>query len=366
MIAITEPSGASRSAFATAARWLAGQILLISGIALAFSAGLVLVFDQRIGPTLVYCFAISFSCTVFITLARISAARWVHRHAPASAGRSNWPGWPLMMACLLVGTLLGYSLGNEIGNWVTGYSSPALLGINLRRAISMMLISLLPGLALTFYFFGRGRLDAAEARAQTAQRLAAEAHLRLLESQLEPHMLFNTLANLRVLISIDPPRAQAMLDQLIAFLRATLSASRSGPHPLREEFTRIGDYLALMQVRMGLRLRPQLLLPADLAEQPMPPLLLQPLVENAIKHGLEPAVDGGELRVSASIDAGQLLLEVFNTGAALVTSAAADGSQFGLRQVRERLAAQYGPSASLQIGPAPGNGTLVSIRLPLA
>ena len=87
-----------------------------------------------------------------------------------------------------------------------------------------------------------------------AERSAAEAQLKLLQSQLEPHMLFNTLANLRVLIGTDPARAQAMLDRLIAFLRATLTASRSGSHALADEFDRLGDYLALMAVRMGPRL----------------------------------------------------------------------------------------------------------------
>src|SRR2546428_7082195 len=125
-----------------------------------------------------------------------------------------------------------------------------------------------------------------EPNEKAAKHSAAESKLKLLESKLEPHMLFNTLANLGVLIGTDPPRAQAMLDRLIAFLRATLEASRSGSHPLAAEFARIADYLELMQVRMGARLRSRLELPDDLAALPVPPLLLQPLVENAIQHGL--------------------------------------------------------------------------------
>ena len=102
----------------------------------------------------------------------------------------------------------------------------------------MLLMSMVPGAIATWIFYTRGRMAAIEAQAQQAQRQAAEAQLKLLESQLEPHMLFNTLANLRVLIALDPPRAQAMLDQLIAFLRATLSASRVGRHALGAEFSR--------------------------------------------------------------------------------------------------------------------------------
>jgi LytS/YehU family sensor histidine kinase len=198
-----------------------------------------------------------------------------------------------------------------------------------------------------------------------AQRDVAETQLKLLESQLEPHMLFNTLANLRVLIALDPPRAQTMLDQLIAFLRATLSASRATLHPLSAEFARVGDYLELMKVRMGDRLQPEFDLPPGLAAQPMPPLLLQPLVENAIKHGLEPHVEGGRLVVSARRDGDALVLTVRNTGAGL-SAAPADGTHFGLEQVRQRLATLYGEAASLTLAAADDadGGTLATVRLP--
>jgi len=121
-------------------------------------------------------------------------------------------------------------------------------------------------------------------------------------------MLFNTLANLRVLMTLDPPRAQAMLDHLIRYLRATLGASHAALHPLATEFAHLGDYLALMALRMGPRLQVQLHLPDTLRQHPVPPLLLQPLVENSIRHGLEPQVAGGRIEVSAALQAGQLLL----------------------------------------------------------
>ena len=168
------------------------------------------------------------------------------------------------------------------------------------------------------------RLSSMRIQAEAAQRQAAENQLQLLQSQLEPHMLFNTLANLRVLIGIDPERAQAMLDRLIAFLRATLNASRRPSHPLAAEFTHLDDYLALMAVRMGPRLQVHFDLPEALGPLPVPPLLLQPLVENAIKHGLE--------------------------------------------QVRTRLATLYGPRAALDLQAAPDadGGVLATVTLPLA
>jgi sensor histidine kinase YesM len=218
------------------------------------------------------------------------------------------------------------------------------------------------------------RLASARAQAEAAQRQAAENQLRLLQSQLEPHMLFNTLANLRVLIGLDPQRAQAMLDRLIGFLRATLAASRQPLHPLAEEFRHTDDYLALMAVRMGPRLQVNLQLPPELATLPLPPLLLQPLVENAIKHGLEPKVEGGRLDVSAHREAGskgaQLVLQVRDTGVGLgaAASAAAAGSGFGLEQVRTRLRTLYGEAATLTLSPAVDaeGGALVTLVLPIS
>src|SRR4029078_4252229 len=137
----------------------------------------------------------------------------------------------------------------------------------------------------------------------------------LLESQLEPHMLFNTLANLRAPITVDPQRAQATLDQPIALLRATLAAARVPSHALDAEFARVADYLALMQARMGPRLETKLDLPADLAALQVPPLVLQPLVENAIKHGLEPHIGKGRIEVRAVRDGNRVRLTERHTGA---------------------------------------------------
>jgi LytS/YehU family sensor histidine kinase len=179
-------------------------------------------------------------------------------------------------------------------------------------------------------------------------------------------MLFNTLANLRVLIGLDAAQAQAMLDRLIAYLRATLNASRLSSHPLATEFERINDYLALMAVRMGPRLQVQLNLPEALRHLPVPPLLLQPLVENAIQHGLEPKVAGGRLQVTASAQAGQLQLQVRDTGLGL-GAVPSSGTGFGVQQVRQRLATLYGAQAQLHLQAAADGegGVLASITLPL-
>ena len=197
-----------------------------------------------------------------------------------------------------------------------------------------------------------------------ARRHASEARLRLLETQLEPHMLFNTLANLRALIDVDPARAQTMLDHLIAYLRATLGASRVGTHNLSAEFERLRDYLQLMAIRMGPRLQQRLELPPDLAGHKVPALLLQPIVENAIQHGLEPKVDGGQITVRASRQGPHLLLEVEDSGVG-ATGDLGHAPGFGLQQVRDRLLTTYGEHARLDWQAAPAGGVAVRLTLPL-
>ena len=331
---------------------------------------LTLAFDYPLLSTVLHSVCISVACWFSIDGGRVLAARWAHRHATAGSPQANaqWPGWPWMVPVLVIGTVIGFSVGGSAADWITGRPTPGFLRGTLTQGISLLVLALVPGLLITYWFYSRETIAAKEAAIQTAQRQAAEHQLKLLESQLEPHMLFNTLANLRVLIGMDPLRAQAMLDQLIAFLRATLAASRTGQHPLSAEFSRISDYLALMQVRMGERLEMRLNLPEALRDVPVPPLLLQPLVENCIKHGLEPVIAGGRIDVSAAHEGHELVLKVRDTGAGLscAGSAGSAGTQFGLLQVRERLAALYGAAASLELQAAPGaeGGTLATLRLP--
>jgi hypothetical protein len=317
---------------------------------------------------LVQSVCISMMCWFAIDLLRVPLAMWWHRHAaPGSPeAASHWPGWPLMTVAIVFGTLFGFSVGNELANWILGRAFPGYFRGNWRQMSALLIGSLVPGTVITYWFYSRETIAAKEAAVQAAQRQAAEHRLKLLESQLEPHMLFNTLANLRVLIGVDPPRAQAMLDQLIAFLRATLDGSRAATHSLRAEFARLADYLALMQIRMGTRLQTKFELPDALADLPVPPSLLQPLVENCIKHGLEPAVEGGRIDVCAACEGTTLVLTVRDTGIGL-SAATADTNRFGLVQVRERLATLYGNTATLSLAHADDaeGGTLATIRLPI-
>ena len=320
---------------------------------------------------LVYSMCIGVCCWIVIDGGRLSVASGIDR-LRAHRGRpllphSGFPGWPWMISLVVLGMLVGPVAGTAAADLILGNSTPSVLRMSSTSAQVTMLLTVLTSLGSVVALTAMERLANTRAEAEAAKRTAAENQLKLLESQLEPHMLFNTLANLRVLIATDPARAQAMLDQLIAFLRATLGASRVAQHPLSAEFARLGDYLALMKVRMDHRLRADFDLPPRLAGALVPPLLLQPLVENAIKHGLEPRVEGGRIHVSAALDGQQLVLKVRDTGAGLAR-AGIEGTQFGLAQVRERLATLYGAQASLELADAPDadGGTLATIRLPVA
>jgi sensor histidine kinase YesM len=311
--------------------------------------------DNPFGPNLVYSHCIGINIWLLIELAR----RFL-----VPEPKQQWLRLYLIIPVCVV---LGYVIGLYLAAWLLHYPTEGLWSEQPRQVLAYLLLSLTAGGALTYYFMSREQLAAANqetahaaAQTEAAQRHAAESRLVLLQSQLEPHMLFNTLANLRALIGTDPAAATAMLDHLNAYLRATLNASRATTHSLQTEFDRVRDYLELLKVRMGLRLNYTLELPDALADVPVPPLILQPLVENAIKHGLEPKIEGGSITVRASHEAGDLRLEVIDSGVGLPKgSQATDG--FGLTQVRERLATIYGPHGTLVLTAGAGVGATASL-----
>ncbi len=220
------------------------------------------------------------------------------------------------------------------------------------------------------YFQDRAALS--EARERMAQKLTAQAQLNLLRSQLDPHMLFNTLSNLYELIDDSPQQARQMLLHLIGFLRSTLTGSRASEHALAEEFKLAADYLSIMKIRMGERLHSTLSLPDELSQAHVPAMLLQPLIENAIRHGLERRKQGGTLEVSACVQEGQLMLRVRNTGVNASGDSAANGHEpqggtgFGLHYIRDRLRTLYGNDSHFDMQHDLNNDTTeVTLRLPL-
>ncbi|WP_296486526.1 histidine kinase [Rhodoferax sp.] len=205
------------------------------------------------------------------------------------------------------------------------------------------------------------------AEAESLKRQVIEARMAAMQAQVEPHFLFNTLASIDHLIETDPPRASKMQKNLIALLRATMptmrEANAQATRDLGRELAMIRPYLEILKVRMEDRLQTDIRVSDGLLSAEFPPMMLQSLVENAIKHGLEPKADGGQLTVGAEIVHGKLAVTVADTGLGF-GKAATNGTGIGLSNIRERLALLYGNKASLRVTEPSGGGTSVTITVP--
>jgi sensor histidine kinase YesM len=204
-----------------------------------------------------------------------------------------------------------------------------------------------------------------QARVAAAEKETADARFRLLEAQVEPHFLYNTLAHVVSLIDGEPATAKRMIERLITLLRATASAA-TGTATLGGQVELLRAYLDILELRMGPRLAWRIDVPAELAALRVPPMLLQPLVENAVKHGLEPDIAGGSLTIAARRDGERLVLDVTDTGRGIRATTSAATTGLGLANLRARLAALYGDDARLTVEDHPPRGTRVTIVLPLA
>ena len=197
-----------------------------------------------------------------------------------------------------------------------------------------------------------------------AERLASEAQLRLLQAQMEPHFLFNTLANVVGLMESDTPRAKAMLESFTDYLRASLLSLRKPVHALGAELDLVEAYLRVAQVRMEERLAYRIEVADALRALPVPALGLQPLVENAVVHGLEPSIAGGTVTVTAERQGGSLLIRVADDGMG-PGGGASHGTGTALANIRARLQQSHGDRATLEVVARAPRGTLATLTLPV-
>jgi len=189
------------------------------------------------------------------------------------------------------------------------------------------------------------RLREKEVTEERARKLAVEARLRSLESRIHPHFLFNTLNSISSLIAVNPPRAEQILGRLAALLRASLDSSNQPLIPLRQELAMVESYIDIERVRFGDKLRGSVEVPTELQGANVPPMSVQSLVENAVKHGITPLSGGGEILVTASAENGGLRIEVRDTGPGFDLTAIPAGH--GLDNLVERLDALFGAKARL-------------------
>ena len=356
--------------------------------------------SPRIGPawmrwlwTLVFCavLAVPFTVLGFLTYATESAGAWRNL-----AGWAEWYGRNLVV-CVTIGALIhltfdvvGWAMGGlqrvrrwpmwrrtlffsgipmlcamlgwPLSVWMGG--APVLNWLSGAKGQNVIVGSFLTSVLLTFFFH---QYFSIQAQRLQAEKRATEAQLRLLQGQIEPHFLFNTLANVQALMDHEPALARQMLLDFTEYLRCSLATLRSDEVPLAQELDLAESYLRLLGARMADRLRWTVTADAAARAVQVPPLLLQPLVENAIHHGLEPQLQGGSVQVLARVQGSELVLEVCDDGRgpeAPRRAGVRKGHGLALQNIRERLHSRYGDGASLVLTAA-HPGTRVLVRLPL-
>lgn len=234
--------------------------------------------------------------------------------------------------------------------------------------IHVVLMSVLFGSVITYFFFSRERMSRAEILVQEErikrlinEKKTVETHLKLLQAQIEPHFLFNTLSNILSLLDTDLKKGQDMLMDLIRYLRTSLKKTREDTMTIGQELEMISAYLQIFKVRMEDRLRYSIEIPEEIKDIAFPPMLLQPLVENAINHGLEPKIEGGEISIRGEKEGDILRLEVADTGVGFYE----DGTVgIGLSNIRERLAYLYGDRGRLMLHENKPSGLKAVIEVP--
>jgi two-component system, LytTR family, sensor histidine kinase AlgZ len=278
--------------------------------------------------------------------------------------RPHWFSWSArvvaMFASCVAGSLLAGLIFVALGWNQMSLYWPHFMG-SLKLAVFLTLVA---GLTVGIYSTLRGRLEETTLQLRTKElereraiKLATEAQLASLESRIHPHFLFNTLNSISSLIPEDPARAERLVGQMAALLRFSLDANQSGLVPLASELKIVADYLDIEQARFGDRLRYQIDVPADLNESRIPPLSLQTLVENSVKHAIAPDRAGGEIRITGASADGLCRVEVSDSGPAFQLESAPSGH--GLDNLKDRLSALFGDRAALILQRVGGRNNLI-------
>lgn len=252
------------------------------------------------------------------------------------------------------GTMLG-SFANRANPFVFLREHSALFS-------QSILIALLFGAIVSYVFISLGMLAQEKVKRLEIEKSAAETELKLLQSQMEPHFLFNTLSNVISLIDTDPEKARRMLESFTAFLRRSFITSRERTVTLSQELDVVRSYLDIFSMRMGDRLEYVIDVQEEIRNCRIPPLLIQPLVENAVKHGLAPSLRGGTIKVQGSRSGNSLSISVSDSGQGINERSA--GSGVGLDNIGNRLRLLYGQQGSLQFEENKPCGTTVTIEIP--
>ena len=268
----------------------------------------------------------------------------------------------------VIGIVSGTLIGVQIGFFVLHQIFPVTLNQPGKSLFQVIILAITFGGVAWYFFYSKARIrlgneviQEEKIKSLASEKEALEANLRLLQAQIEPHFLFNTLSNVLSLIDTNPTDGKSMLVDLIHYLRTSLSRTLPDQTTLDQEIDMIKAYLNIQKLRMGDRLHFRIELPDAVRQLPFPPMLLQPLVENAIKHGLEPKMEGGEITIKVAEKDDFIRIEVTDTG---IGFSSFHNTGVGIGNVRERIKLLYGEKGRLILEENEPNGVRAIIEVP--
>jgi sensor histidine kinase YesM len=276
--------------------------------------------------------------------------------------------WPTLILLIFTAVSCGAIIGLNIGSYILAKTFSINLNLPLKHFLQLILAAMIFSAAVSYSLISKARfrqrnemLEQEKTRRMALEKESLSANLRMLQAQIEPHFLFNTLSNILSLIDTQPAKGKSMLLDLTKYLRTSLSRTLPEKTTLDQEMEMIKAYLNIQKIRMDERLNFIIDVPENLRQLPFPPMLLQPLVENAIKHGLEPKVDGGKIIISVIEEDSLLRIEVVDTGMGISDF---NKSGVGMANVRDRLALLYGEKGHLKIEENKPHGVKATIEMP--
>ncbi len=268
-----------------------------------------------------------------------------------------------------IAIVLGVLVGISLATFLTGSEEMIMVEKNRDIMISSFLYSIIIGCIVVYYFSLiakhqeiSNQLNIEKLKQIEYERALIDNNLKLLQAQIEPHFLFNTLSNILSLIDSRPHDAKVMLESFTDYLRASLSRTRESDTTLGDEIDIVNAYLSIQKIRMGKRLNYDIACADDLKEIRFPPLLIQPLVENSIRHGLESEIDGGSIMLNIDKKAGILSVTVVDTGKGTNNM---DTDGIGLKNIKQRLTSLFAEDADLFIEKNEPKGLKVTLHIPL-
>lgn len=326
------------------------RVLLVTFACVWVAAATVWIFDNTYPDLLVSALCVGYTSMVLFSVA-------------TNLRQRSLPRWSAQVLSIVVGSFLGTMLAGIVkGRTFSMMFTERFYGV----LITMGLGIGFGAMAVWIYVFreqeSRHAAELARAQAERVQleKNVLQAQLALMQAQVEPHFLFNTLANVQHLVETDPASASRMLESLIQYLRAALPRMREDSTTVGREADMARAFLDIHRMRMGARLDYALEVPEALRCRPFPPMMLISLVENAVKHGVDPCCDCGTITIKASEEGGMLRFSVADTGAGILPT---KGSGVGLANIRERLKALYGSTARLVIEENVPRGVVATIEV---